>query len=105
MIYPKLGDRGFTWALPGPRSTPRVGTASGPGSKKDKQEYLCMCCVLCMLYVIMAECGECGQVESRNLGRRRRRGESDTHHLSTAKPGGASADKAAMIFARGTKHF
>ncbi len=56
--------------------------------------------VYCVLYVIMAECGECGQVESRNLERRRRRGESDTHHLSTAKPGGPSADKAAMIFVR-----
>jgi hypothetical protein len=56
--------------------------------------------VYCVLYVIMAECGECGQVKSRNLERRRRRGESDTHHLSTAKPGGASADKAAMIFVR-----
>ncbi len=59
-----------------------------------------VCIVYCVLYVIMAECGECGQVESRNLERRRRRGESDTHHLSTAKPGGASADKAAIIFAR-----
>jgi hypothetical protein len=53
----------------------------------------------------MAECGECGQVESRNLERRRRRGEADTHHLSTAKPGGTSADKAAIIFARETKLF
>jgi hypothetical protein len=50
----------------------------------------------------MAECGECGQVESRNL--ERRRGEADIHHLSTAKPGRASADKAAEIFGSGTKN-